>query len=191
MSSSGVLAAQGQRSGKFRHIFGVEAKPNEQFKEIRNIHTNGDGNYLSVNTKFFAIAKQSGGGSVIIHPLSKPGRLVNKLQNTLEVHNGRVLDHQFHPFIQNMIATASEDANVCVTSFPENGLTEKIHQADVTLKGHSKKVGLIQFNPSVNNIIASSSFDRTVKLWNIETSQCVSTYEGTSNSELLYFSFCF
>ena len=176
--SSGVLAAKGQRSGKFRHIFGQESKQNQQYKEIRNILTNGNSNYLSVNSKFFAIAKASGGGSVIIHPLSKPGRLGNQVNNTLDVHNGKVLDTQFHPFINNMIATASEDTNICVTSFPIDGPTERITESDVKLKGHSKKVGLIQFNPTTNNIITSASFDRTIKLWNIETSECVSTYSG-------------
>ena len=37
--SSANLAAKGQRSGKFRHVFGEEPKPAQHFKEIRNVIT--------------------------------------------------------------------------------------------------------------------------------------------------------
>merc|ERR1712176_1537473 len=85
----------------------------------------------------------------------------------LSVQKGKVWDHSFHPFIPNMLATASDDCSVAVTSFPMNGLTETITNADVMLS---------EFNPTASSILASASFDRTVKLWNIETSQCVMTY---------------
>lgn len=35
---------------------------------------------------------------------------------------------------------------------------------------------LCEFNPCAQSLLASASFDRTVKLWNIETSECVMTY---------------
>lgn len=100
----------------------------------------------------------------------------------LSVQKGKAWDHDFHPFISNMIATASDDCSVAVTQFPENGLTENIIKADVTLSGHNKKVVLCQFNPSANSILASASFDKTVKVWNIETSNCINTYKDNKDN---------
>ncbi|ETO21791.1 Coronin, partial [Reticulomyxa filosa] len=47
----------------------------------------------------------------------------------------------------------------------------------VLLEGHQKKVTFIKFHPSANNIVATGAFDRTVKVWNIETGSCVSTFD--------------
>jgi len=47
----------------------------------------------------------------------------------------------------------------------------------VLLEGHQKKVILIKFNPTANNIVATGAFDKTVKVWNIETASCVSTFD--------------
>jgi len=76
-----------------------------------------------------------------------------------------------------MIGTASEDCHAAITQFPENGLTDSVTQPTVVLEGHQKKVTFIKFNPVANNIVATGAFDRTVKVWNIETGTCVSTFD--------------
>eukprot|EP01084_Bolivina_argentea_P163464 284380_1 len=175
------LAAQGQRSGKFRHVFGDMAKPDKQFQEIKNPLTSGESRYVSANNKFLAVSKAAGGGPVYILSLEKPGRVpVNT--PLLSVQKGKAWDHDFHPFIPNMIATASDDCSVAVTSFPVGGLTETITKPDVLMRGHGKKVVLCQFNPSANSILASASFDKTVKLWNIETSENIMTFEESKDN---------
>merc|ERR1719273_1193344 len=100
----------------------------------------------------------------------------------LSVQKGKVWDHDFHPFISHMIATVSDDCSVAVTSFPAEGLTENITKADVSMKGHGKKVVLCQFNPCANAILASASYDKTVKLWNIETSQNIMTFKDSTDN---------
>jgi len=128
---------------------------------------NGDGDYICANDKYLAYAAAGGGGPVVVLPLNGAGRLSAKLP-TISVHKNAVLDHQFHPFISNMIATASEDGYVKVTQFPEGGLKENIEKAVVTLEGHSKKVAILKFHPTANNILASAGHDTLLKLWDIE-----------------------
>ena len=153
------------------------AKPDKQFLEVSSPLTSGEARYVSANNKYMAVSKSAGGGPVYIIPLSKPGR-IPKSQSLLSVQKGKVWDHDFHPFIPTMIATASDDCSVAVTSFPAGGLTEPITKADVSLGGHGKKVVLCTFNPSANSILASASFDKSVKIWNIETQEEVMTFKG-------------
>jgi len=170
------MAVQGQRSGKFRHVYGDKAKPDKQFTELKNPLTSGESRYVSANDKFIAVSKSAGGGPVYILRNDQPGRVpMNKA--TLSVQKGKAWDHDFHPFIRNMIATVSDDCSVAVTQFPEEGLTENITKADVLMQGHGKKVVLCQFNPSANSILATASYDRTVKLWNIESQDNIMTFK--------------
>merc|ERR1712154_269371 len=128
------------------------------------------------NDKFIAVSKSAGGGPVYILRNDQPGR-VNMNTPTLSVQKGKAWDHDFHPFISNMIATVSDDCSVAVTQFPAEGLTENITKADVLMQGHGKKVVLCQFNPSANSLLATASYDRTVKLWNIESGDNIMTFK--------------
>ena len=49
------------------------------------------------------------------------------------------------------------------------------------LQGHMKKV-VLSFNPSANSILASASFDRTVKVWNIESQDCIMTFNQNKDN---------
>jgi len=175
------MAAQGQRSGKFRHVYGDTAKTDKQFTELKNPLTSGESRYVSANDKFIAVSKAAGGGPVYILKNDEPGRVpMNKA--TLSVQKGKAWDHDFHPFIANMIATVSDDCSVAVTAFPEDGLTQNITTPDVLMQGHGKKVVLCQFHPTANNVLASASFDRTVKLWDIERSSNIMTFEESGDN---------
>ena len=176
-----ILAKEGQRSGKYRHIFGEAKKQDKWFKDIKNPLTVGEGSYLCANSKFFAVSKSSGGGPVYIMKLDKPGRMQATMP-VLSVQKGKVLDMDFHPFITNMIATVSEDCSVAVSQFPKEGLTKSVTTAEVIMKGHGKKVALTTFNPSANSILASGSFDRTVKVWNIESGSCINTFKSMKDN---------
>jgi len=43
-------------------------------------------------------------------------------------------------------------------------------------------VVLVTWNPSANSILASGSFDKSVKIWNVEVGQCVSTYNDVGDN---------
>ena len=75
----------------------------------------------------------------------------------------------FSPFLDNVIATASNDSLVKVWAIPEFGLTESLGEGDElgNLVGHQKKVMMIRWNPLANFTLASTSIDQTVKLWDV------------------------
>jgi len=88
-----------------------------------------------------------------------------------------VLDTDWHPFNDRIIASASDDGKVFVWEVPQNFTlyTDGDEVVDVTpvskLTGHSRKVGQVLFNPAAENILASASGDLTIKLWDIGTGQ--------------------
>ena len=96
----------------------------------------------------------------------KPGKLASV--PLVSVHKAAVLDLDFNPFNEHLIASGGEDCNICITGIPEGGLKENITTPLQTLTGHRKKVGTVNFHPAANNVLASSSGDFTVKLWDIE-----------------------
>jgi len=170
-----------QRSGKYRHLFGENAKPELCFEEIKNPSATGEGNFVKANGKFFGVGKVGGGGPVYVRRLDRPGRFPPNAP-TVSVHKGAVFDFDFHPFIDNLIATGSDDTHVCISKFPMGGLKKTITEAEVRLQGHGKKVALLEFNPSANAILATGSFDRTIRVWNIETASSVCTFDGLGDN---------
>ena len=83
-------------------------------------------------------------------------------------HTASVLDFDFNPFHDQILASASEDQTIKVWGIPEGGLTVNINEPLVDLHGHGRKVTLLRFHPSASNVLASTSADQTVKLWDIE-----------------------
>lgn len=45
------------------------------------------------------------------------------------------------------------------------------------LQGHHKKVTLVKFNPTAANVLASTAADASVKIWDIERCEELSSYE--------------
>jgi len=176
-----VSDSKEKHQGKYRHVYGEPAKLDSQFLDLKSPFCSGEGSYLKCNTRFFAVAKSGGGGPLYIRRLNDPGRFAINTP-MLSVHKGTTWDFDFHPFIVNMIGTASEDCHAAITEFPEDGLSEHVIKPTVLLEGHQKKVTFIKFNPTANNIVATGAFDRTVKVWNIETATCVSTFDQCQDS---------
>jgi len=80
-------------------------------------------------------------------------------------HSAPIAAFQFNPFIDNLLATASEDGSVAIWTIPIEGLKEDIKTPNATLYGHSKKLTHLTFNPSAENVFATASFDKCVKIW--------------------------
>jgi hypothetical protein len=155
------------RSSKFRHVHGVVAKKDKAFQNVRTSF-NGEGNYIAASTKYWSAAAVGGGGPVIVHPHNKFGRMDHQAPK-LNIHKAPVVDMAWSPFLDNLLATASEDCTIRITVIPEEGV-EKVTEANAILEGHQKKLALVHFHPAANNILASSAFDNTVKVWDIEKS---------------------
>lgn len=92
-------------------------------------------------------------------------------------HTAAVLDTDWHPFNDRLIASASDDGKVFIWRVPEGFTlyTDAEEPEDVAplsrLTGHTRKVGQVLFNPAAENILASASGDLTIRLWDVSTGQ--------------------
>ncbi len=115
----------------------------------------------------------SGGGAFAVIPLEEKGKLPEQLP-LFRGHTAAVLDTDWNPFNDDIIASGSDDGKVFLWKVPDAFTlhTDAEEPADVKpvgkLSGHSRKVGHVLFNPAAENVLASSSGDYTVKLWDLE-----------------------
>lgn len=167
------------RSSKFRHVFGQASKPEEQYQELRVTRSAWDSNFIKANPKFFAVAWESaGGGSVAVVRHEETGKVSQTNPPLLSAHKRAVLDFDWHPFNDHILASVSEDANVMLWKIPEGGVTKTITDPVQTLSGHKRNVGTANFNPVASHVLATSSNDGTVKLWDVEKGSNIFTVEG-------------
>jgi len=165
------------RSSKFRHVFGV-VKKDGTYDDLKVTRTTWDSNYVCASPTYFAFIYLSGGGgafAVIPHTLT--GKLDPKYP-VINGHKGDVLDIDFNPFNDSLIASASEDCTCKIWGIPEGGLKESISEPLQTLSGHKRKVGTVLFNPVANNILATSGSDYAVKIWDIEKGTAIFNVDG-------------
>jgi len=123
---------------------------------------------------------------MMVGRLDRPGRFERGTSAEVAGHTGGVLDIDFNPFDDSMFASASEDTTIKLWSIPddweptdEKGLAQKgenLNESLVDLIGHRKKVTLLRFHPSAGNVLGSSSSDYTVKVWDVEKGEEISSF---------------
>jgi len=143
-----------------------------------------DSNWVTASSKWVAVAWQTaGGGAVGILDAKKPGKLEPTLVPLISGHKGAVLDLEFDPFNDDVLATCSEDCTAKLWRIPEAGLANgtQLTQDIQTLKGHKRKVGVVKFHPVVENLSATAGQDYDVKVGDIEKGASRFTTSGASN----------
>ncbi|XP_077097507.1 coronin-1C-A isoform X1 [Siphateles boraxobius] len=165
------------RQSKFRHVFGQAVKNDQCYDDIRVSRVTWDSAFCAVNPKFVAIiVEASGGGAFMVLPLHKSGR-IDKAYPTVCGHTGPVLDIDWCPHNDQVIASGSEDCTVMVWQIPENGLVTSMSEPVVVLEGHSKRVGIITWHPTARNILLSAGCDNVIFIWNVGTGESMITLE--------------
>ncbi|KAF6715853.1 Coronin-1B [Oryzias melastigma] len=173
------------RQSKFRHVFAQAWKSEHCIDDVRVSRVTWDGPLCAVNPKFIAvIIEAGGGGAFLVVPISKSGR-IDQSCPTVCGHAAPVLDIQWCPHDDNIIASASEDCTVKVWQIPDGGLTAPMTDAILTLEGHSKRVGILAWHPSAYNILLTAGCDNTICVWNVGTGELV--YQlSESHPDLIY-----
>ncbi|XP_060768747.1 uncharacterized protein coro1cb isoform X1 [Neoarius graeffei] len=165
------------RQSKFRHVFGQAVKNDQCYDDIRVSRVTWDSTFCAVNPKFLAIiVEASGGGSFIVLPLQKTGR-IDKTYPTVCGHTAPVLDINWCPHNDHVIASGSEDCTIMVWQIPENGLTAPLSEPMVVLEGHSKRVGIVSWHPTVHNVLLSAGCDNVILIWNVGTGETLITLD--------------
>eukprot|EP00090_Calanus_glacialis_P031332 TRINITY_DN5161_c0_g1_i1.p1 TRINITY_DN5161_c0_g1~~TRINITY_DN5161_c0_g1_i1.p1 ORF type:complete len:623 (-),score=166.62 TRINITY_DN5161_c0_g1_i1:111-1979(-) len=158
---------RGIRASKFRHVYGLPAKKEKCYENVRISRNAHDSNYCAANPKFLAVVVEvGGGGSFLVLPLEKCGRIEH---NSWKVagHAGPVLDIKWNPFNDNIIASASEDCLIKLWYIPDGGIASDLKESLIQLTGHRRRVGIIEWHPTAENILVSASYDHTIIVWNI------------------------
>ncbi|CAJ1068288.1 uncharacterized protein LOC125889869 isoform X1 [Xyrichtys novacula] len=165
------------RQSKFRHVFGAAVKNDQCYDDIRVSRVTWDSSFCAVNPKFVAIIiEASGGGAFLVLPLHKTGR-IDKSYPTVCGHTGPVLDIDWCPHNDQVIASSSEDCTVMVWQIPENGLVTSLSEPVVVLEGHSKRVGIITWHPTARNVLLSAGCDNQIIIWNVGTGEAMINLE--------------
>jgi hypothetical protein len=156
------------RSSKFRHVFGQVPKKEDAYDELRVTRSAWDTNLITVNPTFFAVIfEAAGGGQFAVAPWSQKGKWDPKAP-IVTGHKSAVLDIEFNPFNDNVIASASEDCTAKIWLIPDGGLKQNMDTPVQQLTAHKRKVGTVNWNPVANNVLATSSNDYSVKIWDAE-----------------------
>jgi coronin-1B/1C/6 len=107
------------RQSKYRHVFGTPQKPENCYTDIRLSTNQWDSNYVTANTKFFAVCwEAAGGGSFAVVPWVQKGKLKADYP-LVSGHKGPVLDVDANPFNDYLFASASEDGTAKIWKVPE------------------------------------------------------------------------
>lgn len=176
------------RQSKYRHIYCDQPKHEMCYTGFRIATATGEQQYIKASTKYWSVAMFGGGGPLVVGRHDRPGRFEDGTSPIFRgQHSGTVLDMEWSPFDDSMLATASEDSTIKLWSVPddweptdEKGLGKKgdsYTESLMELDGHRKKVTLIRFHPTASNTMLSSSADHTVKVWDIEAGEAVSSLE--------------
>jgi len=167
----------GLRTSKFRHVYGLPAKKEKCYENIRISRNAQEGQYCAVNPKFLAVVVEvGGGGSFIVLPLSSTGRVDHHIWKVTG-HAGPVLDIKWNPFDDCQIASASEDCKVRLWNVPEGGLKTDLKECSVELLGHRRKVGLLEWHPTASDILVSAGHDHRIIVWNVISGEPVNIIE--------------
>uniref|UniRef100_A0A2K5J4W8 Coronin n=2 Tax=Colobinae TaxID=9569 RepID=A0A2K5J4W8_COLAP len=159
------------RQSKFRHVFGQAAKADQAYEDIRVSKVTWDSSFCAVNPKFLAIIVEAGGGGAfIVLPLAKTGR-VDKNYPLVTGHTAPVLDIDWCPHNDNVIASASDDTAIMVWQIPDYTPMRNITEPIITLEGHSKRVGILSWHPTARNVLLSAGGDNMIIIWNVGTGE--------------------
>ncbi|XP_056146531.1 coronin-1C-A-like isoform X1 [Lampris incognitus] len=165
------------RQSKFRHVFGQAVRNDQCYDDIRVSKVTWDSSFCAVNPKFVAIIIEAfGGGAFLVLPLQKTGR-IDMGYPTVCGHQGPVLDIDWCPHNDLVIASGSEDYTVMVWQIPENGLVNPLSKPIVVLEGHSKRVGIVTWHPTAHNVLLSAGCDNQIIIWNVGTGEMMINLE--------------
>lgn len=73
-------------------------------------------------------------------------------------HKAAVLDIEWCPHNDDVIASCSEDCYVKVWQIPEGGVNKPLTEPIVDLLGHQKRVGVVKWHPTAQSILLSGGW---------------------------------
>lgn len=166
------------RKSKFRHVFGQPAKKEGCYEGFRVTNCAFEGTFCAANGKWIAFCCEVGGaGAFNVISVDKKGRLDVDTPK-ISAHREYILDLQWNPFNDNMIATCSEDGSIRVWEIPDGGLhvSWDMDKSELALEYHERRCVQIQWHPIASNVLLSVSQEPKICIWNLD--------DGTAEVEI-------
>jgi WD40 repeat protein len=155
------------KAPKYKYLFGTPAQPTDNIGGIALGSVSPDSNVIKANRKFIAVPWKLTGTLAVIDASVK-GALPEEIP--LICQEDGINEFSFNPFLDNMIATASQDGSIKLWNVPDGGLTIDNTTPIANLVGHSKRLMFVDWHPLANNVLVSATSDE-VKLWDVEAGQ--------------------
>jgi len=162
--------AQIVRASKFRHVFGHIAKKDQYYENFRASNCAFEGTFIAANGKWIAFCVEvGGGGAFVVVPHEKTGRLEPD-HPKVSAHKEYIVDMQWNPYDDDMLATCSEDGSIKIWEIPDGGVVTNWDDKNVTviLEYHERRCVQIQWHPIANNVLLSVSQEPMLCVWNLD-----------------------
>lgn len=172
------------RPSKFRHVYGSARKREQCYDNLNISYDSNDSHLAKCNGKYVSVHWAAGGGGAFaVLPVDMVGRLPSDIP-LFEGHSAQVLDTEFSPFNDDLVASAGEDGRVLLWNIPQPGAEAGDVKPAAVLAGHERRVVDLKFHPAADNVLASASHDQTVRLWDVERAACKATLTGHGDAVL-------
>ena len=123
-----------------------------------------EGRLIAVNEKYLAISWITNGTIGLIDSSKSKDFIPNF--SFFKWNNSNILDLEFSPFYNNILASGYSDNSVLLWNIPKDGLLQNIKYS--IYNKHKNKVNFINFNPIASDVICSSTIDGDIHIWSIE-----------------------
>lgn len=163
------MASSSKAGPKFKYLFGTPAQATENIGGIALGSVSPDSNVIKANKKFIAVPWKLPGTLAVIDANVK-GALPEEIP--LISQEEGINEFAFHPFNDNVIATAGQDGAVKLWSVPEGGLTAPLEEPSANLVGHTKRVMYVDWHPLAQGVLVTATNDE-VKLWDADQAQAI------------------
>ena len=121
---------------------------------------------ISTNEKYLAMLWKNK-GEIVIANSSNPYNL-NEDVLRIKGPKNNMLDLEFSPFDNHLLASTNDNNSVLLWKIPEEGINEDITNEKQIYKKHKdKKVNYVNFNPNDKDTILSSTYFGEIHIWNI------------------------
>jgi len=166
------------RKSKFRHVFGQPSRKENGYEGFRVTNCAFEGCFIAANGKYIAFCVEvGGGGAFVVLPVERKGRLDVNVPK-VSAHKEYILDLQWSPYNDQMLASCSEDGSIKIWEIPENGILTNWEddKALLCLDYHERRCVQIQWHPIASNVLLSVSQEPKVCIWNLD--------DGVAESEI-------
>ena len=146
---------------KYKDLKGIDIP--EKFTNCQLGNYNISNRIIAVNEKYLAMLWEGDKKIKIVD--SSCTMNINDEIPCLNSENN-IMDLEFSPFHNNLLASSTANKSVLLWKIPENGINENNINEKAEYTKHNNKVFFVNFNPVVSDVICSCCLNGEIHVWN-------------------------